>query len=115
MSWIGRLLGHRVSVEEKRVARREEGMKVASTIDYVQVVGGIRYSTAKSIPVSATWEYNGYFDVVRVLYRTVNGRWFVYSDSGYVVPLTPTAAQNWLERQRDFGAAERHFGKAIEA
>lgn len=98
-----------------------------------KIINGLRYDTDKSNPVHA-WS-NGFPDsdfhhCEEVLYRTDNGRWFLFGEGGalsiysgkhgndrtagrHIEPFTKTQAYEWLEEHDGSKMIEKHFPGSI--
>lgn len=82
-----------------------------------RIIGGKTYNTETATLIAAANEYGDFpFDN---LYQTRFGAYFRYSgdenEAWELVPLSPSEAQEWMEKLGKVDLIERHFGPQPEA
>jgi hypothetical protein len=81
-----------------------------------RIIGGKTYNTETATRVAEVDYWGG--DNFDELYQTRFGAYFRYSgdeDQAALVPLTPSEAQEWMERGGEIDLIEKHFGIQPEA
>src|SRR5687767_7227690 len=92
-----------------------------------RIVGGLRYDTSTATKIASKSMDFGFKEELRsmeTLYRTEKGNWFLHKQ-GFAVdiqtpdkeediqPLSPSEAQDWLEKRDEIAALEAYFSDQI--